>query len=68
MENLNSYAIVKIENSDGTKDGGAQGIGPASPTAPAGSSMPGALLKKTPQRFSLRTFRPVELIAPEKKV
>ena len=67
-KNLNSYAIVKIKNSDGTKDDGAQGTGPASPTTPAGSSMPGALLKKTPQRSSLRTFRPVELIVPEKKV
>ena len=47
-ENLSSYATVKIENSDGTKDSGAQGTGPAG-------------WEKTPRRSSLRTFRPVEL-------
>ncbi|KAL0012897.1 hypothetical protein SO802_008005 [Lithocarpus litseifolius] len=41
-ENLNSYAT----NSDGTKDGGAQGTGPAGHTAPAGSSMPGIVVKE----------------------
>ena len=56
-ENLSSYATVKIENSDGTKDGGAQGTGSAGPTARCLES----LLKKTPRRSSLRTFRPVEL-------
>ncbi|KAL0012899.1 hypothetical protein SO802_008007 [Lithocarpus litseifolius] len=45
-ENLNSYARVKIKNSDGTKDGGAQGTGPAGPTVPAGSSMPGIVVKE----------------------
>ena len=67
-KNLNSYATVKIENSDGTKDDRAQGTSPAGPTTPTGSLVPGALLKKTQRRSSLRTFRPVELIAPEKKV
>ena len=45
-ENLSSSATVKIENSDGTKDGGAQGTGPAGPTAPAGSSAPGIVVKE----------------------
>ncbi|XP_075642419.1 histone acetyltransferase GCN5 isoform X2 [Castanea sativa] len=45
-ENLSSSATVKIENSDGTKDGGAQGTGPAGPTAPAGSSVPGIVVKE----------------------
>ena len=52
MENLSSYATVKIENSDGTKD-----RGPGRPGARCLES----LLKKTPRRSSLRTFRPVEL-------
>ncbi|KAL4604695.1 hypothetical protein ACB092_10G208500 [Castanea dentata] len=45
-ENLSSSATVKIENSDGTKDGGAQGTGPAGPTVPAGSSVPGIVVKE----------------------
>ncbi|KAK7856431.1 histone acetyltransferase gcn5 [Quercus suber] len=45
-ENLSSYAKVKIENSDGTKYGEAQGTGPAGPTAPAGSSVSGVVVKE----------------------
>uniref|UniRef100_A0A7N2LV59 Uncharacterized protein n=1 Tax=Quercus lobata TaxID=97700 RepID=A0A7N2LV59_QUELO len=45
-ENLSSSSTVKIEDSDGTKDGGAQGTGPADPTAPAGSSVPAIVVKE----------------------
>ena len=45
-ENLSSYATVKIENSNGTKDGRAQGTGPTGPTAPARSSVPGVVVKE----------------------
>ncbi|KAK7835787.1 histone acetyltransferase gcn5 [Quercus suber] len=55
-ENLSSYTTVKIENSDGTKDNGAQGTSSAGPIAPAGSLVPELLLKKTPRKSSLRTF------------
>ena len=45
-QNLSSSATVKIENSDGTKDGGAQGTGPAGLTVSAGSSVPGIVAKE----------------------
>ncbi|KAK7824300.1 histone acetyltransferase gcn5 [Quercus suber] len=45
-ENLSSSATVKIENSDSTKDGGAQGTGPAGATAPSGSLVPGIVVKE----------------------
>ncbi|KAK7841129.1 putative disease resistance protein rga4 [Quercus suber] len=45
-ENLSSYATVKIENSDGMKDGGAKGTGPAGPTAPTRGLVPGIVVKE----------------------
>ncbi|KAF3967159.1 hypothetical protein CMV_008827 [Castanea mollissima] len=46
LGNLSSSTRVKVENSDGTKDGGAQGTGPADPTAAVGSSVPGIVVKE----------------------
>ena len=64
MENLSFYTTVKIKNSNGTKDSGAQGTDRQVPQLRLGAQCPESLLKKTPWRSSLRTLRPMELIAP----
>ena len=57
MENLSFYATIKIKNSNGTKDSGAQGTDPAGPTAPIRSSMPGVIVKEDATKIFIENIK-----------
>ncbi|KAK7835599.1 hypothetical protein CFP56_023374 [Quercus suber] len=67
--NMQNNTSIKTENSDGTKDGGAQGTGPAGPTALAESSVPRIVVKEDATKIFTENIQTSgAFIAPEKKV
>ena len=57
MENLSFYATIKIKNSNGTKDNGAQGTDLVGPTAPTGSSMPRVIVKEDATKIFIENIK-----------